>query len=219
MNNDISESPKVVLLECPKCRNELSGWLTDRLFFCSNCGIAVDYRLDPPAIIPVRYADWVESKPDCTVWLPVWRADIDVTIDSTNSEVKQRVQIFRPDKVWVFGMIIVRMNLYGNAHVDFSRLKPIWSENGVPRNVYGCQIRKTHAIQLAGSVVAALIDRDHDVTDLSITTLVRTIDLHAIPFEIHDTSLVNPNTGFSINRSSVAINRHLDGFPSGDSVG
>lgn len=216
MSKPCQITTRVELLKCPVCHQDLSGWPCDRMYFCQGCRIGVNFSENPVAVEPVFYQKISLSDPDETIWCPVWRMDVEVNVDSQDPALIDRVKPFIPDRIWVFGMVISRMNVYGNPCIEFSRMVPEWDSDGPGRPVWGCQILKSHALQLADPVATALIDQEHDVTGLKIHTLVRKIDLHAIPFRIGPHALTHPGTGFVISRAAVSINPWLENLYAGD---
>jgi hypothetical protein len=195
---------RTVLLECPLCGEELSGLSGDQIFFCSACRVGIDFFDHPAAVIPVRYSLIESTLPDRVLWLPVWFFSIETMIESEKPE--KTVTASSPGSAWIFAFKIHKMHLFGNPHVEFSRLNPPISFDGTSQEVVGCQLRRHEAVQMLNPVVSAVVDAEQDITDLCVQLLIRTIELRAMPFLISDKTIENFQTGLSINRTSILLN-------------
>ncbi|MCD4654944.1 hypothetical protein K8T06_13540, partial [bacterium] len=183
-DKSVFQRSRTILLKCPKCGAELTGLPIDRIFFCNQCRIGVDFWEDPPGIINISYAGSSEDAGCRTIMLPVWYYELEIQIHSDNQVAAELARQAAPGKMWVFGSVFQKLNLYGNHHVEFSRQRPKYVLDGESQDLVGCQLRRWHADKLLIPLVSAVIDLAQDVTDLEIDITIRQRELHALPFEM-----------------------------------
>jgi len=202
---------RTVLLECPKCRKELSGLPVDRIFFCSNCGIGIDFWEDPACIFNVKFADLPDDVSGNIIMLPIWHYELEVEIHSDDQKLTEKALMAAPEHLWIFGSIFQKINVLGNHNLEF-KTNPDAPMNAPSQDLAGCQLRRFHADKLVIPLASAIIDRAQDITNMEIAVLIRRSTLCALPFRSENQFLRHIGTGYEINKASFRF--HLPAFKS-----
>jgi hypothetical protein len=206
-NDRWKNSPGSRLLECPDCGRELSGLPTDRLFFCRKCKLGIDIKTAPNSdTIPVTFAQVNTNISETTIFLPVWQFKLNIILKSSVPKAEECL----PDSIWIFGFVLKRLHIYGNAYVEFNKMQHTMMFDGKAREIIGAEVNEDQAVRLVEPVFLSLALKNEAFDQLELDIDVSESSLRAIPFYVRPDRLLFPGSDFSINRALTGFNRELD---------
>lgn len=181
--------PQVVRLVCPGCGRALPTLDTDVAWACGTC--VTGYELIDGQLVehPLKVLALPDDVPhQALIYLPFWRLELSPTIDGGSAAAIETITTMcagRPSWVRAFSL---RGAFYsGDPGLALSEHR--WQErfdSGSPPPCLGASLSSSAGAQVARWFVLARADRHHDISHLTLTTVLRSAWLTLVPLAIEE---------------------------------
>ncbi|MBN2528238.1 MAG: hypothetical protein JXR76_17730 [Deltaproteobacteria bacterium] len=205
-------SLRIYELRCPGCLNDLSGITSDKVFICGNCQKAFGAHNGKLTEEQLFFGASQHSldKNDITIFLPFWRFHIAPTVlDPQQNNITATTAAATLDTIWIPAFYDVRPTVFGNVgmNLTLARIQPqlLPLSNNRIIQLPGVARRREDATLYVQPFVAGIVDRQKDISGLSINVRIGDAKLWGLPFgyDLQTTTLTDGLLGMQYPTAMV----------------